>query len=79
MSSLPGTILASLTLMMPQSSLTSPFANQSPPTDRNDRIIGIVNNEKGFIKLDDWIYNYFFTAAIRRRIICQSLIELQSV
>ena len=30
-----------------------------PVIDRNDRIIGIVNNEKGFIKLDDWIYNYF--------------------
>ena len=30
-----------------------------PVIDRNDRIIGIVNNEKGFIKLDDWIYTYF--------------------
>ena len=30
-----------------------------PVIDRDDRIIGIVNNEKGFLKLDDWIYNYF--------------------
>ena len=30
-----------------------------PVIDRDDRIIGIVNNTKSFIKLDDWIYNYF--------------------